>query len=185
MFTRPSATDLLIAPPTIPDPRFRKAVLMLTHNHRGGSFALCVNRPTEHRLQDFADELGFSTNMDFPIYWGGPVNSSTVWMLHDTSWQCEHTVPINDDWAMTSNLEMFHTLADGDCPKNFRLMLGYCSWGRNQLNSELEGLPPWKHSNSWLIAHNLGPEWLFDQPVDMLWEHATTLSGHQAVDSWI
>jgi len=182
---KPKATDLLIAPPHIPDPRFRKSVLLLTHDHRGGSFALCVNRPTEHTLQDIVDELGIDTALNFPLYWGGPVNANTVWMLHSTEWSCDHTVEINEEWSMTSNIEMFQDFANGNFPKHFRLMLGYCSWSKNQLQSELEGMAPWNHNNSWLIAENLGPEWLFEQPVELLWDNATTLSSHQAVSSWL
>lgn len=181
----PKSSDLLIAPPHIPDPRFRKTVLLLTHDHKGGSFALCVNKPTEHTLQDIVDELGIETNINFPLYWGGPVNQNTVWMLHSSEWECEYTVPINADWSMTSNISMFTHMADGDYPNQFRLMLGYCSWSPGQLKSELEGLPPWNHNSSWLIANNLGPEWLFEQPIDLLWENATTLSSHQAVNQWL
>lgn len=182
---KPKSSDLLIAPPRIPDPRFKKSVLMLTHDHKGGSFALCVNRPTEHTLQDILPELGIDTNLNFPLYWGGPVSVNTVWMLHDAGWNCEHTVPVTDEWAMTSNVEMFRDLANGNFPKHFRLMLGYCSWGKNQLQSEIDGMPPWNHNNSWLLAENLGPEWLFDQPVELIWDSATTLSSHQAVSSWL
>ena len=182
---KPKATDLLIAPPHIPDPRFRKTVLMLTHDHRGGSFALCVNKPTEHTLQDIVEELGIDTALNFPLYWGGPVNANTVWMLHSTEWSCDHTVEINEEWSMTSNIEMFQDFANGNFPKHFRLMLGYCSWAKNQLQSELDGMPPWNHNNSWLIAENLGPEWMFEQPVELLWDNATTLSSHQAVANWL
>lgn len=86
---------------------------------------------------------------------------------------------------MTSNIDMFKHLAEGDCPKHFRLMIGYCSWSRGQLEAEIAGNPPWNKGHSWLVAKNLGPEWLFEQPVDLLWENATTLSAHQAVDSWL
>lgn len=182
---KPKSSDLLIAPPHIPDPRFRKSVIMLTHDHRGGSFALCVNRITEHSLQDIVSELGIDTEMNFPLYWGGPVNSNTVWMLHSSEWEIDHTVTISEEWSMTSNIDMFKYLAEGKFPRHFRLMLGYCSWSKGQLQSELEGHPPWNHNNSWLIAENLGPEWLFDQPVELLWESCTTLSSHQAVDSWL
>ena len=67
MIELPDSTDLLIAPPTIPDPRFRKAVLMLTHDHNGGSFALCLNKPTEHTLQDILEETGIETNLEEPV----------------------------------------------------------------------------------------------------------------------
>jgi putative AlgH/UPF0301 family transcriptional regulator len=84
MIKMPNSTDLLIAPPAIPDQRFRKAVIMLTHDTQQGSFALCVNKPTNHTLQDILDDNDIDANLNFPLYWGGPVSQGTVWMLHDS-----------------------------------------------------------------------------------------------------
>lgn len=180
-------TDLLIAPPTIPDPRFRNTVLMLTHDHDAGSFALCVNRPTEHTLKELLIETGMDheCSLDFPLYWGGPVSPNTIWMLHSSEWSTEGTVGLTDEWSMSSNIKMFRRLSDGDCPKHFRVVFGYCSWAPRQLECELEGMGPWRKEHSWLVAQNLGPEWLFEQPVDDLWSSVVTLSSHQAVDSWL
>jgi putative AlgH/UPF0301 family transcriptional regulator len=106
-------------------------------------------------------------------------------MLHDSGWRVDTTVELNDQWSMTSNLEMFYCLADGDCPRHFRLMVGYCSWANRQLTAELRGMPPWNHNHSWLVAENPGAEWLFDSAVEDLWTEATQLSSNQAVDSWL
>lgn len=181
------STDLLIAPPTIPDPRFRKTVLMMTHQHEGGSFALCLNRPSKYVCTDIIKELDAVDNLELniPLYWGGPVSPSTIWMLHSSEWQMsERTITVTDQWSMTSNEGMFQHLADGDVPRQFRLVFGFCSWAPNQLEAELRGLPPWNPKHSWLVAKNPGAEWLFEQPVENLWENATTLCSHQAVDSW-
>ena len=181
-------TDLLIAPPNIPDKRFHNSVLMLTHHNDHGSFALCVNRETAYTLQDLIErtDLGLDCGLNFPLYWGGPVSSSTIWMLHSAEWQLrDHTVPLTSEWSMTSNLDMFYHFADQDYPQHFRIMCGYCSWDRDQLSRELAGKAPWRPEHAWLVAQNMGPEWLFEQPVDELWSNATTLSSHQAVDSWL
>lgn len=182
------ATDLLIAPPTIPDPRFRKTVLMLTHTHDGGSFALCLNRHTNYDCNDILKDLDLGTdlNVPMPLYWGGPVSPGTVWMLHTSEWQLEtNTVEITQEWSMTSHAKMFERLNAGDTPRQFRLMFGFCSWAPNQLEAELQGQPPWNPNHSWLVARNPGAEWIFEQPVENLWENATTLCSHQAVDSWL
>ena len=185
MMTYPKQTDLIIAPPNIPDPRFKRSVLMLTHDHRAGSFALCVNRETGHTLKELLDNTGIDCELNFPIYWGGPVSQQTVWMLHSDEWSINETVELGHGWGMTSNVSMFKKMMDGRLPNHFRIMFGYCSWAENQLRCEIEGLGPWKKENSWLVAKNLGPEWLLETPVDTLWESATTLCSHQAVDSWL
>lgn len=167
---------------------------MLTHSHSAGSFALCVNKPTKYTVQDLIEQATFELDIDidmdcelqFPLYWGGPVSPSTIWMLHSSDWTLtDTTVEINEQWSMTSNINMFYHLADGDMPREFRIMYGYCSWAPGQLECELAGREPWRPEHAWLVARNLGPEWLFNQASEDLWENATTLSAHQAVDSWL
>jgi putative AlgH/UPF0301 family transcriptional regulator len=80
---------------------------------------------------------------------------------------------------------MFHHLADGDYPQQFRLMMGYASWSKGQLEAELRGLAPWNPNHSWLLADSVDPEWIYEQPVEDLWLLATDLCCHQAVDTWL
>ena len=178
-------TSLLIAPPGMPDPRFRNAVLMLTHNNRTGSFALCLNRPTNITINDLLEDHPIECNLPMTVYWGGPVNPNTVWMLHSSEWETEHTVLIDDQWAMTSNMDMFEQMAEGILPRQFRVFAGYAGWAPGQLEQEMQGIAPRKREHSWLVADNPGPEWVMEQPEDLLWENATTLCSHQAVDSWL
>ena len=186
MFTL-NPTDLLIAPPNMPDPRFRDSVLMLTHCDSQGAHGLCVNRPLNHTLHDILTHTNINSAdvPPVPVYWGGPVSSTSIWMLHSPDWVCDQTVMIASSWAMTSSEQMFYCLMDGDHPRNFRLLLGYAAWGPDQLEQELEGQGAWRREQSWLTAQNLGPEWLFEQPVEEMWDNVVTLSSHQAVDSWL
>lgn len=188
MTVRANPTDLLIAPPSIPDARFRNSVIMLTHTTDQGSFGLCVNRPLEHTIQDLmlTVDVIIDPEVNWPLYWGGPVSPTTVWMLHSSDWYLEEaTQEIDHQWSMTSNIRMFELLAQGDIPQQFRIVCGYCAWAADQLERELEGLDPWQSKHSWLVANNLGPEWLFEQPVEELWSNSTTVSAHQAVASWL
>jgi putative transcriptional regulator len=187
MIEMPNEGDLLIAPPNIPDTKFRNSVLLMTHDDKGGSLALCLNKPSEYTTSDILDklDLGFEMNLNFPLYWGGPISPTTVWMLHERGWEMEGTIDINNEWCMTSSMKMFAHLADGDMPNHFRLLFGFCSWAPEQLKAELRGMPPWSKRHSWLVAKNPGPEWIMEAPVDELWRLTTELSGHQAVDDWL
>jgi len=179
--------DLLIAPPKMPDLRFKKSVIMLTQQHQGGWAGLTINKPTPHTLLDLAREvdLNLPGRMNFPLYWGGPVNTTTVWMLHSSEWSMMETIEINEHWSMTSDEKMFACVADGDYPRHFRFMFGLCAWAPEQLEAELRGSPPWHHSSSWLIARGPSPDWLFEQDPADLWSNSTELCGHQAVNAWL
>lgn len=185
MPTRVRAGDLLIAPTNMPDSRFRKSVIMLTHDTANGSFGLCLNKPSEHLVTDIIQEIVPDMVLDVPLYWGGPVHPTTIWMLHDSDWETEYTIRVNDHWSITSNESMFHHMADHDYPKHFRIFFGYCNWAPMQLRKELDGVPPWNVNNSWLIARDPDKDWLMDLAEDELWASAASLSGTQAVAQWM
>lgn len=179
--------DLLIAPANMRDSRFAKTVLLVTTNHLHGTTALCLNKPTGYQVKDILQSIDLEPGFEFnvPLYWGGPINPSSVWMLHDTSWENPYTMSINDNWCMTSHLSMFEQLNGGDLPNLFRIMVGFAGWAPNQLEKELEGEPPWSKEHSWLVAHNPEPEWLMDQDEESLWETSISLSANQAVNTWL
>jgi len=177
--------DLLIAPPHMTDARFSKSVLLLTHHTEGGSFAVCLNRLTNYTILDISKELELDKELNFPLFWGGPVQQSSIWMLHSPDWANQHTMEINSDWCLTSDQGMFHSIADGDTPHYFRFLHGFCSWAPRQLEKEIEGKPPWSSNSSWLVANNPGIGSMFECPEENLWEYTTDVCQMQAVDSWI
>lgn len=182
----PHQGSLLIAPPGIPDPRFKQSVMLVTRNSRAGTLALCLNRHTRYTIKDVLNDTDLlSADLNIPLYWGGPVDVTSIWMLHSSEWKLDSTIPINEDWAITSNINMFYHLSDLDTPKHFRLMFGQASWAPGQLTAELRGLPPWNPNHSWLLAEDVDPEWAFEQPEDELWATCVELSGSQAVSHWL
>ena len=180
-----SGGDVITAPPTMQDLRFRRSSLLITYHDQDGSLALCLNKPTQHTLEKISSEVGLENPLKFPLYWGGPVSPGTVWMLHSSEWGLENTVLVNDSWSLTSNEQMFWTAQNGDLPRYFRFFHGFCSWQSEQLDRELRGDPPWNHKSSWLTVDQPDAETLLEMPVEELWQHCLNLSGQQAVDSWL
>jgi len=178
--------SLLIAPPGQTDPRFHHAVtLIFSHDSEYGSLGLCLNKPTLTTVSDLSLDLIDHVPLEFPIYWGGPENTHTLWMLHSTDWSCEGTVEIDDNWALSSSVEMFEHMTQGRVPREFRIFAGHCSWEPGQLAQELQGVEPYTVHDSWLVAPATTPEWAFDQPEDFIWGRATALSAQQAVNQWL
>src|SRR6056300_110424 len=118
MSVKPVNGSLLIAPPGMVDSRFNRTAMLVTHHNKHNSWALCINRMTPHNLESLAREINLDVqNLRFPLFWGGPVQKGSVWMLHSKEWENEHTMYVNEDWRVTSNESMFHCLADGDAPR--------------------------------------------------------------------
>ena len=177
--------DLLISPPAIPDKRFSKTIMMIASHGENHTMALCMNRPTEYTINKIVEPLGLHLDVDYEIYWGGPVSMQTVWMLHDPVWEVENTLNINDHWSITSHESMFHHLADGDIPQRFRFFLGHAGWAAGQLEMEIQGQEPWNHKHSWLVLKQPDPDWLINDDIDRLWTTATGLCSQQTVSTWL
>ena len=180
-----STGDILVAPPTMPDPRFTNTVLLVTHHGSRASQALCLNKPSEYTLNEIIKPLNLRLDRDPRLYWGGPVSPNTVWMLHDPNWLTEGSVMINSEWAMTSHMQMFNKIVNDSWPDRYRIMFGHSTWGPGQLESELDGADPFPLEGSWLVVHKPNPDWLVNSSVDHLWSSSCGLCGQQAVDSWM
>jgi putative transcriptional regulator len=177
--------NLLIAPPAMLDPRFSKSVLLITQHGIEGTQALCINKTMGHGLNEVIGRMGIELPDDPKMYWGGPVGVNTVWMLHETGWLCENTMAVNSNWAMTSSMNMFENVADGDSPADYRVFMGLSSWRPGQLEQELNGTGPFSIESSWLVAEAPSPKELFSQPNRDLWQNCCELAGTQAVSHWL
>ena len=160
-------------------------MLLVTHHNNTGTFALCLNRPTKYTAEKLSEELQLDNRLPFQMHWGGPVQATSIWMIHDHTWENEHTLYVDDKWRITSNESMFYHMSDGDAPRDFRLCYGFSSWAPGQLEMELDGGGPFLKSSSWLIVEKSDPEWIFNQPINELWNSATALAGNEAVSSWL
>lgn len=185
MMITPQKGDIIIAPPAMADLRFRKTAILITHHDEDGSIGLCINRPTRHNLQGVCQELDPSMNLNFPLYWGGPINPNSIWMLHDSLWTCANTVMLNDQWAVSSNERMFHEINEGNVPSFFRFFHGMASWQPSQLDCELNGEDPYTSASSWLLLEQPQSEELIEMPIENVWEYCLTLCSQQAVSSWL
>lgn len=167
------------------DPRFQQSVLMITHHDINGTHAVCLNKQSHHMVNDLIRPIGHELDPDQPLFWGGPMSNSTLWMLHDTGWSCDNTLTVNDHWSVSSSMRMFNDLGDRPGPQSARFYLGLATWAPGQLEMELEGDQPFTKESSWLLAESTEPDELFSIEPQELWSYACELSGHQAVSRWL
>lgn len=180
-------TDLLIAPPNMPDPRFKEAVLLILSDNESGTLALCLNKPTDMTTQDIHeihDPLDMGSIV-YPINWGGPMSRESIWMLHSDDWASENTMEVGPGYRVSSDREMLESIKQGDNPEYFRVFSGFASWAPGQLQAELEGLGRWNKNHAWLVTQAPDIEWIIDCPEEDLWTQATALCAQQTVESWL
>jgi putative transcriptional regulator len=147
--------QLLIAMPTMADPRFERSVIYICAHSADGAMGIIVNRPkpdisfTELLRQldiiDDADEIRLPPTVGtMPVHVGGPVETGRGFVLHSADWFVENsTLPIDDGICLTATLDLLRAIAKGHGPANALLALGYAGWGPEQLEAEIQ-------ANGWL-----------------------------------
>jgi putative transcriptional regulator len=160
--------QLLVASPSMGDPRFRETVIVMVRHSRDGAMGLVINRPAGEEplaslLQAFGDDGG-NANGNVPVYVGGPVQKELAFVLHSTDYRRAGTIDVTGDVAMTANKDIVRDIAAKTGPNRFLLIFGYAGWGPGQLEGELAG-------NHWYTAP-IDPALVFEAPRDKVWEKA-------------
>ena len=153
--------QVLIAMPGMGDPRFAGAVVLLCSHSPEGAMGLIVNKPSSDvRVTDLLSQLDLETtrpNLDRPVHFGGPVETSRGFVLHSPDYGSRiQTLTVTDGVAMTATLDILEDIARGTGPRTAMMLLGYAGWGPGQLEDELG-------RNGWLTAQ-AGAGLIFDTP---------------------
>ena len=161
------AGQLLIAMPSMTDPRFAQTVIYICAHNDDGAMGLVLNRPlAEPRFADLIGQLDITAPSPPPIRIcaGGPVEPTRGFVLHSPDWQGDDTLRIDAASALSTSIDVLRALATGAGPTQSILALGYAGWGSGQLDAEL-------HRDSWLVAPATSAI-LFDAQFETKWRRA-------------
>lgn len=165
--------QMLIAMPTMADPRFQRTVIYLCAHSAEGAMGLVVNRLFDSiSFPELLEQVGVETTgreRSIRVHEGGPVESGRGFVLHSADFVREGTMVVDDNVALTASVDILKAIAVGEGPRHSLLALGYSGWGPGQLENEFQ-------SNGWLN----GPAdetLLFDDDLDSKWERAISKIG--------
>jgi putative transcriptional regulator len=165
----PLVGRLLIAMPTLADPNFWHAVVLVgVHSTDDGAFGLIINRPLEVELAEILSELGETVaEGSYPqVLAGGPVEPNHGFVLFEGESDAtdETALRIHTDISISGSTETLASLARGSMKGRYYLLLGYSGWYPGQLEQEIE-------DNSWLVAP-FDTSIIFDVPMEDRWHAA-------------
>ena len=144
---------LLIAPPKLPDWRFQKSVIYMWKHDIGGASGVIINKKCNHPdFKHVCQEGGLNRNLKVnpPIWYGGPVLTNIIGVLHTLDFTLKSTNLVKKDLGFTLDRKMLECIAQGGGPKQYLITLGLSNWEPGQLENELDGLPPKSPAFSWL-----------------------------------
>jgi putative transcriptional regulator len=160
--------QLLIAMPSMRDPRFARSVIYVCAHNADGAMGLVVNRLVGSvTFPDLLSQLGIDTEAtteEIKVHFGGPVESGRGFVLHSGEYHHASTLQVAEQMALTATIDILQDIAKGCGPRRSLLALGYAGWGPGQLDSEIQ-------SNGWLnVAAD--DQLVFDENLDNKWERA-------------
>jgi putative transcriptional regulator len=164
------AGQLLIAAPTMRDPRFYQTVIVLARHDRTGAMGIVVNRPLLERplvaLLEALGEQSAGAAGSVRIFAGGPVEPELAFVVHSAEYRRADTMEIDGQVAVTSSREILRDIANSRGPKRSLLAFGYAGWGPGQLEGELE-------QRFWFTTA-ADAKLIFEEDRDRVWDDAMT-----------
>lgn len=139
--------SLLMAEPFMKDGYFKRTVVLLAiHNDQEGSLGFIVNKPIKNLcLSDIVKS--FTNAKEWPVFFGGPVQTSSLFFIHQLGDIIEDSKEVADGIYFGGNPKIIEELVKREeaTPQDIKFFLGYSGWGESQLDEEIL-------KNSWLAT---------------------------------
>jgi putative transcriptional regulator len=162
------AGQLLVAAPSMGDPRFERTVILIVRHDPGGALGIVINKPIgETSIASVLEALGRKggdTSGAVRVFSGGPMQPEAGFVVHSADYRRPETIEVNDRLSMTSSVDILLDIGAKKGPAKILVAFGYAGWGPDQLEHELQ-------VHAWGIAET-DPTLVFDEDRDKVWEYA-------------
>jgi putative transcriptional regulator len=149
---------LLIASPSLIDPNFRRAVVLVTEHNDEGAAGLVLNRPSPAPVAEIVPQLEPLVDDGEQVWVGGPVQPNAVLVLGEFLDPDDAAVPLFGALGFPS-LDDPDDVAASTIRR--RVFAGYAGWGAGQLEDELE-------RDDWIVEPS-EPDDAFTEAPGELW----------------
>ncbi len=167
--------QFLIAMPCLMDSVFSQTLTYICAHDPQGAMGVIINRPLNLKLGDILRSIQTvnlqpNPSWDLPLYFGGPVNPESGFVLHQPmAQQWKASTPLSKELTLTTSEDIINAMAEGKGPERVILSLGFANWGAGQLEQEIA-------ENSWLTSA-CDTHIMFDIAPKNRWQAAVHLLG--------
>lgn len=163
---------ILIAPPSVQHNLWGSATILVTDINKLGTTGLILNKESRMPISEFGNRLGYDLeHVSGMLHIGGTDRQTSFCLLHSAEWYSKNTFRVNNYFSISSDDEVLKKFQDGNEPEQWRMFLGMCTWGPNQLDNEINGLGSTKSNISWCTS-SCDPELVFDTELEDIWDIA-------------
>jgi putative transcriptional regulator len=160
--------QLLVAAPTIGDPRFAHTVILIIRHDNEGAFGIVINRPigesSIRSLLEAAGDVDPDAAGSVRVFAGGPVQPELGFVVHSAEYRQQETIDVDGRVAMTASRRVLRDIGHNQGPEKSLFAFGYAGWGPTQLEDEMA-------RHDWFTTPE-EPKLIFDDDRENLWEDA-------------
>ena len=160
--------QLLIAAPTIGDPRFAHTVILMVKHDKDGALGIVINRPVgEQSIASLLESTGEDVSGiegNLRVFAGGPVQPDLGFVIHSPEYRRDETLDVDGRVAMTASRQILRDIGHHRGPQKTLFALGYAGWGPGQLENEMA-------RHDWFTTPE-EPKLIFDDDREHLWDDA-------------
>ncbi|MDQ6750332.1 MAG: YqgE/AlgH family protein [Actinomycetota bacterium] len=128
--------QVLIASPSIFDPNFRQAVVLIAQHDETGAMGVILNRPTQAKVRSLAPALERLTGLDDVVYAGGPVDETSLIVLAEFDEPDAAALMVLDHVGFVAVGTDLDEVAG--ITRRARTFAGHSGWAPGQLETEME-----------------------------------------------
>ncbi|MBI2896720.1 MAG: YqgE/AlgH family protein [Deltaproteobacteria bacterium] len=168
------APGLLVAAPSLNDPNFVRALVLLVTHGTEGALGFIVNRPTDVRLSQVLSNMGLgpAPGHDSIVLEGGPVRREAGWIVYAPARGVDadpEALAVTDRLHVTASRKTLEAIGRGEGPLRYHVVLGCAGWGPGQLEAEIA-------AGVW-VPTDLEESIALDTPLELRWTSALARLG--------
>jgi len=135
----------LIATEKMQDNRFAETVIVMLESDEGGAWGLVINKRVGTMPIALLIDPNLNTSeereklyeFNIPIYWGGPVETKEIFILHSNEYR-SNTTRNYGNISVSQDYDILFDIAENKGPEKSLVIMGYSGWGSGQLEGEME-----------------------------------------------
>ena len=129
---------LLVASPSLDDPNFRQAVVLVVEHGPDGTVGLILNRSTNVLLSHALPDLTVLKGTSYRLFAGGPVESSRLLLLFRLKEPPADARSVFDGVYVGGTSKVLERIITQAKPtETFRAFAGFAAWAPRQLEAEM------------------------------------------------
>ena len=161
----------LIATEKMRDNRFEKTVIAMLENDKDGAWGFVINKPMGSLPIALLIDPSLNTSeereelykVSIPVFWGGPVETKKIFVLHSKEYQSDSTNNYGNV-SISQDYNILFEIAKNKGPEKSLVIFGYSGWGSGQLEGEME-------RDHWILS-DIDLDITFDKDSNTKWNKA-------------